>query len=182
MRDWLIDCPKKKMMRMPNMHTKTKTKRKLKTKQPKTKEAEVIQVNSIEEGKAVLVAIALERKLAQSQDKECKLPDVAVAVVPFHVGGALHKSAFARGHVIVEEDVKSVVNDHTMLCPLLKDLEERLDLAHMLRIDYMCSCMAAMMVMGITWSPSTPRNTSGFGMMSGGWPTQRLDGQGTMGG
>jgi hypothetical protein len=113
-----------------------KTKTKLKTKQPKTKEVEVIQVNSIAEGKALLVAFALEWKLTQSQEKESKFPYVAVAVVPFDVGGVLHTSAFARGHVIVEEDVKSVVNDHTMRCPLLKKREERLGKEHMLRFDY----------------------------------------------
>jgi hypothetical protein len=122
-----------------SLRTEGRAKEKSKTKgveKPKTEDGVLVEVISIEEAKTILVAYELEKKLAQCKDKECKLPEIAVAVVPLHAGGALHQSALKRGDKIEEKDVKSVVNDHTKLCPLLWDLEERLKLPHMLRIDY----------------------------------------------
>jgi hypothetical protein len=71
--------PIRKVVAMP----KTKV-----VEKPKTKGVEIIEVISvIKEGKVVLGAIALENKLAQCQDKECELRNVAVVVVPLHVMG-----------------------------------------------------------------------------------------------
>ena len=66
----MVNMPKTKVIRKLNT---TKEAEKPKTKgveKPKTEDVEVIEVNSIEEGKAVLVAFALEKKLAQYQDTE----------------------------------------------------------------------------------------------------------------
>jgi hypothetical protein len=87
----------------------------------------IIEVISVREGKDVLKAIALENQIARRQDKECELLHVAVAVVQLHVMGALNTSALSSAshqHVIVKEDVKSVVQDHRWLCPLFTAQEK----------------------------------------------------------
>jgi hypothetical protein len=87
----------------------------------------IIEVISVREGKDVLKAVALENQIARRQDKECELLHVAVAVVQLHVMGALNTSALSSAshqHVIVKEDVKSVVQDHRWLCPLFTAQEK----------------------------------------------------------